>query len=125
MAPRLGFAWNVTGDGRTAIRGGAGAYYDRYAENDILELLELPPLVRTYTANYTTIAELKNDELKNDVPTETATQVQPAHFTAVDESQVWPTFIHRRTGPAEPGSPEARLYSDFLRPRDWAGEAPS
>jgi len=23
----------------------------------------------------------------------------------------------------EPGSPEARLYSDFLRPRDWAGGA--
>jgi hypothetical protein len=21
-----------------------------------------------------------------------------------------------------PGSPEARLYSDFLRPRDWLGE---
>ncbi len=29
----------------------------------------------------------------------------------------------------EPGSPEARLYTDFLRPRDWAndgsGPAPS
>ena len=23
----------------------------------------------------------------------------------------------------EPGTPEGRLYSDFLRPRDWAGEA--
>ena len=23
----------------------------------------------------------------------------------------------------EPGSPEARLYSDYLRPRDWLGEA--
>jgi coproporphyrinogen III oxidase len=23
----------------------------------------------------------------------------------------------------EPGTPEARLYSDFLRPRDWAGDA--
>jgi coproporphyrinogen III oxidase len=23
----------------------------------------------------------------------------------------------------EPGTPEARLYSDFLRPRDWLGEA--
>jgi coproporphyrinogen III oxidase len=22
----------------------------------------------------------------------------------------------------EPGSPEARLYSDFLRPRDWLAE---
>jgi len=25
----------------------------------------------------------------------------------------------------EPGTPEARLYSDFLRPRDWAGYEPS
>ena len=70
-APRLGFAWNVTGDGRTAIRGGAGAFYDRNADNDILELAELPPLVHTYTANYTTIAELKES-----VPTETTSAMR-------------------------------------------------
>jgi len=23
----------------------------------------------------------------------------------------------------EPGTPEARLYTDFLRPREWASEA--
>ena len=28
FAPRLGFAWDVSGDGRTAIRGGAGVYHD-------------------------------------------------------------------------------------------------
>ena len=28
FAPRLGFAWDVTGDGRTAIRGGGGLYQD-------------------------------------------------------------------------------------------------
>ncbi len=62
IAPRVGLAWNVTGDGRTAIRGGAGAFYDRYQDNDVLELTELPPLVRTDTVNYTTIAELTKTE---------------------------------------------------------------
>jgi hypothetical protein len=28
IAPRLGFAWDVTGTGRTAVRGGAGVYHD-------------------------------------------------------------------------------------------------
>jgi hypothetical protein len=58
IAPRLGFAWDVTGDGRTAVRGGAGVFYDRYNDDFILDLLELPPVLNTYRTNYTTIGEL-------------------------------------------------------------------
>jgi len=58
VAPRIGFAWDVTGDGRTAIRGGAGVFYDRYSDDNILDLIELPPLLQTFTTNYTTVSEL-------------------------------------------------------------------
>ena len=58
LAPRLGFAWDVTGDGRTAVRGGAGIFYDRFADDNILDLIELPPLINTYTTNYTTVTDL-------------------------------------------------------------------
>ena len=58
VAPRIGFAWDVTGDGRTAVRGGAGVFYDRYSDDNILDLIELPPLLQTFTTNYTTVSEL-------------------------------------------------------------------
>jgi hypothetical protein len=35
FAPRVGFAWNVTGDGKTAIRGGFGVFYNRPTANDM------------------------------------------------------------------------------------------
>jgi Carboxypeptidase regulatory-like domain len=63
LAPRLSFAWDVTGDGRTAVRGGAGVFYDRYADDIILDLIELPPVLNTYRTNYTTISELLNSPL--------------------------------------------------------------
>ncbi len=63
LAPRIGFAWDVTGDGRTSVRGGAGVFYDRYSDDNILDLVELPPLLNTYTTNYTTLPELLSTPL--------------------------------------------------------------
>jgi hypothetical protein len=63
VAPRVGFAWDVTGDGKTAIRGGAGIFYDRYNDDIILDLIELPPVLNTYRTNYTTISELLSSPL--------------------------------------------------------------
>jgi outer membrane receptor protein involved in Fe transport len=43
FAPRLGFAWDVTGDGKTSLRGGWGMAYERNFGNVTYNVLFNPP----------------------------------------------------------------------------------
>lgn len=45
LAPQLGLAWDVRGDGKTVVRAGAGIYYDTNVINNFLfdRVINLPP----------------------------------------------------------------------------------
>lgn len=57
FGPRLGFAYDLLGDGRTIVRGGFGVFYDRVEGNRLRDLLTNPPTVLT--------ARLLNGNLNN------------------------------------------------------------
>jgi hypothetical protein len=57
--PRLGFAYDVAGDGKTAIRGGFGVYYNRQNLDAVLNpFATQPPLVRTPVVQFGTLSTL-------------------------------------------------------------------
>jgi hypothetical protein len=57
-APRLGFAYDITGDGKTALRGGFGIFYNRLDGNQVYALSGQPPYAYSPQVNYTTFAQI-------------------------------------------------------------------
>jgi hypothetical protein len=67
VAPRFGMAYDVTGQQKYILRGGAGLFYDRPSGNSIYPQVQNPPTIQNLTVRYTDLASLAGG-LKTEAP---------------------------------------------------------
>ena len=75
--PRLGFAYTLTDDGKTALRGGFGMYYDRIEGNVIFPLENNPPFVDSGSYENGNLANIRGGAASAISPFAAMTTIDP------------------------------------------------
>jgi hypothetical protein len=58
VGPRFGFAYDLTGQQKIILRGGAGLFFDRTSGNAVMSIIQNPPALEAVTVRYATLQNM-------------------------------------------------------------------
>jgi hypothetical protein len=111
LAPRIGFAYALTGDSKTVLRGGFGMFYEQLSGNDIYDSGTNPPFSYVPSANNVFFS----DPATSNVTGLTAAQpIFPASLQAISYHYPLPTSMQYNLGVERQLSPTAVLGVSYV-----------
>jgi hypothetical protein len=60
VGPRFGAAYDLTGQQKIILRGGAGLFFDRTSGNAVMSIIQNPPALESVTIRYTTLQSMSS-----------------------------------------------------------------
>jgi hypothetical protein len=97
VGPRLGFAYDLLGDGTTAIRGGAGLFYNRLDGNQYYGLSGQAPITYQQTVNNLNFSQIAAVD-GGQAPSLSSLSIAPIAPTAYPANVPWDKVINASVG---------------------------
>uniref|UniRef100_A0A7V4XSY8 TonB-dependent receptor n=1 Tax=Acidobacterium capsulatum TaxID=33075 RepID=A0A7V4XSY8_9BACT len=116
LQPRIGFAYDASGDGRTIVRGGAGIFYERVQGNDIYNLSTTPPFA--YAPSVSDVY-FSDPNVSADTGQRASVPLGPAGLTAMSYYYPHPGTAQYSLGIQHQLAPSAIFYLGYVGSTSW------
>jgi hypothetical protein len=114
--PRVGFSYDVAGNGKTVVRGGFGTFYERIQGNDIYDAAGSPPFISTPSANN---VEFTNTSFNWQAGTAASTPTFVQGFNSLNTYYPDPAVAQYSLGVQHEILPSLIMITQYVGNLDW------